>query len=411
VLPYLQKIKNYLVPDNLFIFIFGCSSGMLLMLSGNTLNFWLAKIGINLKTIGLFSLIALPYAIKYLIAPFIEKYNPAFLTKRKSWLALLAILIFTFASLLGNSKPEDNIYSTAILGFLLALVSVTTDIVLDSYRVDISSQNKSFGSSSATFVFGYKIGMLFSGAGAIFLSRFIEWRNIYIFFASIISILIIYIIAAIPDYQTKHEHKETPSLFKIFLKPLNQFSTFKELFIVVAFVLVYKIADNFVLSMINPFLLSLGYDEYDISFVAKTFGFLGSILGATIGGVVVSKYGIKNCLFYSGLLHMLTNLLFIIQYFLGYNLPLLYALTAYGTISAGMTISVYISYIMSISSGQFSGTKYAFFSSLMGFSRVILPSASGFIVESINWSGFFILMFIISVPGLVLTRYLPQDTK
>jgi len=394
---------------HLWTFLFGCCSGTLLMLTGNSLNFWLAKLNIDLKTIGLFSLIGLPYVLKYFIAPFIERYCPFGINRRKSWLVIFAILILVLGTALGNSQPQNNFYITAIFGFLLALFAVSTDIILDSYRVDLADFYQSHGNSSSSFVSGYKIGMLLSSSGAIFLSTIISWNIIYIIFSSFITIMILVFVRFLPNINNHHQDGSIKtSLLAIFLKPLVQFKSKGELLIVIIFVLIYKISDQYILSMINPFLLHLNYNEYEISFVAKTFGTFGSIIGSIIGGILIGKFGIKNCLFYFAILHSISNLLFIVQENIGHNLPILYMLTAFGTVSSGMTMSVYISYIMSQCSGKYSGTRYAFYSSLIGCSRVLLPSPSGYIVEIFGWKLFFILMIIISIPGIILTKFIPQ---
>jgi PAT family beta-lactamase induction signal transducer AmpG len=410
----ISHLRGYLDKDIFIIFLFGLTSGILLMLTGNTLNFWLAKTGVEIKTIGLFSLIALPYTLKYFIAPFIEHFSISNIlcgqSKRKSWLIFCSVSILVLSFLLGNSDPASNIKISAILGIILAFVAVCTDITLDSYRVDISNAKNNYGISSSMFVFGYKMGMLVAGAGAIFLSTSLEWAYIYPIFGLLAFInLSVFIIFVIEDKAANYDQKKDNLQFRqIFFEPMRQFSTFREFLLVVIFIFVYKISDHFVLSMLNPFLLSLQYNEYEISFVAKTFGFLGSVFGSLLGGWLIKKYGIKNCLLYFALFHSITNILFIVQNHIGHNLVMLYILTAFGTVSGGMTMSVYISYIMSICGGKFTGTQYAFFSSLMGFSRVVLPSSSGILVEYFHWDGFFILMIVISIPGIVLSRFLPD---
>ena len=404
-----NKLLGKLSINQLWTFLFGCCSGTLLMLTGNTLNFWLAKLNIDLKTIGLFSLIGLPYVLKYFIAPFIESYCPFGNNKRKSWLFIFAIAILLFGTILGSSDPKASFYITALFGFFLALFAVSTDIILDSYRVDLADFYQSHGKSSSSFVSGYKIGMLVSSSGAIFLSTIISWQIIYIIFSSFITMMIFIFIKFLPNIihnKDQDEIVKTP-LLAIFLKPLNQFKSKRELFIVIVFILIYKVSDQYILSMINPFLLHLNYNEYEISFVAKTFGTFGSIIGSIIGGLLITKFGIKNCLYYFAIFHSTSNTLFILQEDIGHSLPMLYVLTAFGTVSSGMAMSVYISYIMSLCSGKYSGTRYAFYSSLMGCSRVLLPASSGYIVEILGWKLFFILMIIMSIPGIIFTKYIP----
>lgn len=395
----------------IWVFLFGCCSGTLLMLTGNTLNFWLAKLGIDLKTIGLSSLIALPYVLKYLLAPFIERYSFFGDNKRKSWLGILSILILLFGILIGKSNPLKVFFITAFLGFFLSLFAVATDIILDSYRVDFASLHQNYSKTSSNFVVGYKIGMLISSSGAILLSTIVDWSIVYLIFSSFAAFLIVVFIRFLPD---KINHKseiseEQNSLIKIFLLPLDRFKSRAEIFTILTFVITYKIADQYILSMINPFLLHLNYNEYEISLVVKTCGAAGSIAGGIIGGFLINKLGIKSCLLYFAIFHSCCNFLFILQENSGHNLVILYLITIIGTSSSGMAMCVYISYIMTLCSGKYSGTKYAFYSSLIGCSRVLLPSSSGYIVEFYGWNTFFLVMILISIPGIILTRYLPYQ--
>lgn len=405
-----EKATIKLGTSEIWIFLFGCCSGTLLMLTGNTLNFWLAKLGINLKTIGLSSLIAAPYIIKYLLAPFIEKYSFFGSNKRKSWLSVLALLILLSGTLIGLSDPFNHFFITAILGLFLALFAVSTDIILDSYRVDFAGIHQNYGKTSGNFVVGYKIGMLISSSGAILLSTLVDWSWVYFIFSSFATLLIVIFIKFLPSkIHHKSEMLEEKSLTKIFLIPLDRFKSKAEILTVMAFVLTYKIADQYILSMINPFLLHLNYNEYEISFVVKTCGAAGSIAGGIIGGYLINKFGVKNCLLYFAIFHSCSNFLFILQEAAGHNLIMLYFLTIIGTTSSGMAMCVYISYIMTLCTGKYSGTKYAFYSSLIGCSRVLLPSTSGYIVELYGWNIFFLSMILISIPGMILTEYLPYQ--
>ena len=408
-------LKPYFKIEMLLVFLFGLTGGSMLMLTGNSFNYWLAKLGVDLKTLGLVSLIALPYTLKYFIAPFLDRFHPLGfcngLSRRKSWLLIFAILILIFCTILGNLDPVHNIYQCVVIGLLFSFSAVCCDIILDSYRVDISNESADYGHVSSMFVFGYKIGMLVSGAGAILMSVTFSWSVIYLLFAAIIFVLLsLFILIVDEDKITVKQHKnEILSLRKIFLEPIKQFTTKKSLIIVVSFIFLYKISDQFILSMINPFLLSLNYNECEISVVAKTFGFIASIVGSLLGGGLIKKYGIKSCLLYFALTHTLSNFLFIAQYQMGYNIWMLYLLTGFGTLTGGMTMSVYLAYIMSICGGKYTGTGYAFFSSLMGLSRVVLPSSSGFIVSLVGWDGFFVFILLISLPGILLIKYLPKN--
>jgi PAT family beta-lactamase induction signal transducer AmpG len=398
------------------VFFFGLTSGILLMMTGNSLNFWLTTEGASLAMIGLFTITSLPYVIKFFLASIIDKisqryHSNTYLSCRRVILIINACFVLFFCCLMFNLNIVDNILSFSILCFFFSLVAVSTDVILDGYRVDLAERNKDHGMISAMFVFGYRVGMFLAGAGGIYLSIYFKWPTIYLLFSFVLFLLIISF--AIFHRVKEIEHQTKFTIREILFYPWQKFRGNKNaLIILVLFIFFYKLGDQIMLPMLNPFLFKyIGYNEYEMSLVVKTFGFVSSILGSFIGGYLIKKSSMEKCLPYFAIIHSFSYLFYIYQYHIGYNLALLEFITIYATITSGMCMTGYIAFIASMCGGSYSSTQYAFFSSMIGASRVILPSFSGNVVESIGWNNFFMLVFVISLPGVILSLYIPKLSK
>jgi MFS transporter, PAT family, beta-lactamase induction signal transducer AmpG len=401
----------YLHPPILKVWLFGFTSGLSLLLSGNTLNFWLAKIGVETVTIGLFALVALPYSLKFIIAPIVDRYKIPLLSVRighsKSWIVVSQTCLILSLISLGHSTPKEEIITTALLGLLVALAAVIQDIILDAYRVKLLKNDLHKGPGSAMFIFGYRSGMLLSGAGAIYLSHFLEWKVIYllmslIIFTTMLAILFIHTPKG-KDVYVRNSPKSTRNLlYKTFIQPFEHFGSKSNFIYAFSFILLYKLADNMISVMGNLFLLDMGYNEIEIAMAAKFFSVGAGIVGGFLSGIIITEIGISRSLLIFGIVHMLTHALFFVQAQIGYNIIMLYTLIGCESFTAGMAMTAYIAYMTSLCKAPYVGTQYALMSSMMGISRSILPAFSGFLVEYLTWSNFFILVILLSIPGLLL---------
>ena len=398
------------------IWLSGVTSGISILLSGNSLNFWLAKEGVSTISIGLFSLVALPYAINFLWAPIIDHCKIKFLHgrfgRRLSWIILLHICAAIFILCLGSTNPEENLLYTAIFSLLLSCSTSSQDIALNALRADIL-KGENLGSASAAHIFGYRIGSLIGGSGAIYLSILISWQNIYYIFCGFLTftlVMLIFCIKNSDDYSViKAEQKTSISLRdKIIPKQYN----IKFILMILLFLTLYRIADNFINVMINPFLLYLQFSEFDIATISKLFGIVTSILGSFVGGMVMSRGSLYSHLFNFGILHLIAHTLFIIQSFYPNNTILLYFVMGSESFTGGMTMTAYIALITSLCQGKYAGTQYSFFSSMMGLSRAIFPAISGYIVFHYGWTLFFTFVSFVAIPSLFIVRKLSRiDTK
>jgi PAT family beta-lactamase induction signal transducer AmpG len=406
--------------SKLFIIcLFGVISGFTLMITGNTLNYWLAKEHIDLQLVGIFAFILLPYSITFLWAPIFDTIVlwqfGTLLGHRLSWIVLIQLFLALFVFILSALIPQHNLSLFAIIALIISFLSSAQDSILGALRTEIIAK-ESQGMVSGIYIFGYRIGMLIASSGAIYLSTYIGWNNIYkIFSISILSFSII-LILNISHLKNKliqvDEEITEPKL--ILTKPTYLFRFIQNIlkpvgpgsfiFLILAFLVLYRLPDNFITMMINPFLMHIGYDEFEIASTGKFFGVITAIIGGLIASFVMKKKNILDSLLIFGTAHAIAHTLFIVQEIYGKNLPLLFVTIGFESITGGMTMTAYIAFIASLCHGKFRTTQYSFFSSMMGLSRSIFPAFSGYIVVEFGWQSFFTFIIIATIPSLLILR-------
>jgi PAT family beta-lactamase induction signal transducer AmpG len=449
-----QIFDLYVHPNLIAVFFLGIASGLPLALVFSTLSVWLAEVGVSKTAIGLFATITTPYALKFLWSPLVDQMPIPFFTKvlgrRRGWMVFSQICLALSIVALGLTSPQDNAWYTALFAFIVSIASATQDIVIDAYRVEILEE-KQQGAGAAMIVFGYRVGMLISGAGALFLAHYIGWFVAYAAMAVIVGIgFITVMLTGEPDsvYSSislsrlrgrgreganstqKNEFLKSPHpnplpqgegasvkygindwLANAVINPLTDFMSRSGAVTILLFILLYKFGDAFAGVMTNPFLVEMGFSKVEIATVVKTFGFAASMIGAFIGGILVHKWGMLKSLWVCGILQMLSNLMFLLQAQIGYNVELLSVVIAIENLSGGMGTTAFVAYISSLCNKNYTATQYALFSSLASVGRTWLSASSGWFVDILGWVEFFALSTIIAIPGLVMIILLQRLDK
>jgi PAT family beta-lactamase induction signal transducer AmpG len=398
---------------NIAVLVMGFISGMTLLLSGNTMNFWLTAAHIDKTSIGIFALISIPYAVSFIWSPILDHVKVPFLHRffglRFSWIICIQILL-SFAVLeLSKVTPNDNIMQFAAIGLVIAFLSSTQDIALGALKAEIIPRD-AIGSSAGVYIFGYRIGMLVGSSGAIYASVYMSWGEIYKIFAGIILYfpIVLYLVTykismeSQNELETKEEGLSKYISLSFWRDALKNIGSKKVVMTILIFLILYRLPDNFISMMINPFLVETGFDALQISTVGKFLGILTAIIGGMIAGFVMKKIKIIDAVLYFGIIHALSHLFFIMQNNLGNNIYSLFIVIGVESITGGMVMASYIAFITSLCSGKYLATQYAFLSSMMGISRSIFPSISGVIVTMLGWNNFFFLITIITIPSILI---------
>jgi len=380
-----------------------------LALTGGTLSAMLQEFGVSLKTIGLFAAIGTPYAIKFLWAPIIDNVRIPFLGKRlghrKSWLLLVQILLCEQIMFMAFQDPSTDIWWVAAAAVVVATLSATQDIIIDAYRIELlKAEDQGHGSSA--MVFGYRVGMLVSGAGALILADIEGWRITYLIMAFLV---LSGIIAAVVIDSGKEDNiamKQSVGA-KAWIKtsvidPFHDFSKNNGWFIILSFIVFFKLGDAFLGQMANSFYLKTGFTKTEIGSIAKVYGLCATLIGAFAGGWAIKRAGLTKTLYIAALVQMASNLIYIYQLHAGHDIKALMLTISTENLAGGFGTTAFVAYISLLCNKRFTATQFALLSSLSAFGRTWLSTPSGRMVEMLGWQNFFILSTIIAIPGIVL---------
>lgn len=406
---WLGALGVYKDPRILCILFLGFSSGLPLALTGSTLSAWLAKGGVDKTTIGLFALVAIPYAYKFVWSPLVDGLRVPILTKllgrRRGWAVASQLALMAAILTLGVMDPAREPWTVAVLAVLVAFLSATQDIVIDAYRVEILDEN-SQGAGAAAVQLGYRVGMLVSGAGALFIAEYYGWMAAYGTMAALIGVGILTILlnreprANLPAEPVE---KGVVGWTKAHVvMPFADVLKRSDWAVILGFIVFYKFGDAVAGVMANPFYIETGFSLAEIAAISKLFGFIATLVGIVAGGVMVARFGIFRALLLCGILQMGSNLMFAIQAIVGHDTTMLAVTIAVENFTGGMGSAAFVAYISSLCSFAFTATQYALFSSLAVVGRTTLSSAGGWLADHMDWVSFFVLSAAAAIPGLLL---------
>jgi PAT family beta-lactamase induction signal transducer AmpG len=409
-------IKQKSAKNLAIIFFLGISSGLPIALILSTLKALLLDEGFDLKTIGFFSLVSLPYTFKFFFAPIIDSCAVPFLTKifgqRRSWIILSQLLLAIFISSLGIAGILGNVSNIAIFAFLVAFTSASQDIVIDGYRIELIAKENQ-GLAASFYVYGYRIGMLISGAGALALAEIIDWDAIYLLMA--LTMLTTTAITLCAEETRKNFQQKSHDFSSWFqnavIEPFHDFTRHKKWLVILAFVICFKLGDVFAGSLTLPFLLEIGFSKIEIASIVKTFGLFATLFGVFIGGILAKKIGIMKSLWIAGVTQMLSNLTFSYLAQIGHDPNLLYLVIFIENLSGGIGDAVFVAYLSSLCNAAFSATQYALLVSCATLARSLLTASAGVFAESLGWHDFFILSTFLAAPGLIFLLWLQFKTQ
>lgn len=378
--------------------LMGFSCGLPLLLTITVLQAWMKEEGVDLTVIGLMALVGLPYTLKFLWAPFLDRYTLPFLGRRRGWLLTAQIfLIFSIAGL-GLTDPGGHPWMVAFAALLVTFFSASQDIVVDAYRRE-DLPDEELGLGSSLYINGYRVGMLLASGGGLILADHVSFSTVYLIMAA----------CMLPGVLTTFFAPEpeiaagTPeNLKEAVLCPLIDYFSRKGALWILAFILFYKIGDTMASAMTTPFYLDIGFSKTEIGAVVKLFGFWATIIGSLIGGVLMLRQGIYRSLWIFGFLQAISTAGFAILARIGHSISALSAVIAFENLSSGMGTAAYVAFMASITNKKFTATQYALLSSLMGVPRVLVSAPTGFFAKSFGWENFFIFCTLIAIPGMLL---------
>jgi MFS transporter, PAT family, beta-lactamase induction signal transducer AmpG len=392
-------IKKIFSLKMLSMLLLGYSAGLPLLLIGSTLQAWMKDEGVDLTAIGLVSLLGLPYVLKFLWAPFLDRYKLPFLSRRKGWMMLFQMFIVLSILMLSTVNPSQDLFMVSLWSLMVSFFSASQDVVLDAYRREILLEDE-LGLGSSLYITGYRLAMLVSGALALYLADSLPWSRVYQLLALFMVPSILFtLISPKEDFLGVIMPK---TLGVAVWGPLRDFFSRKGAWIILMFVLLYKVGDSMASNMTTPFILDIGYSKTDIAAVAKTFGMLATIIGGIIGGTLMLKISIKRSLIFFGFLQAISTLGFSFLSYLPVSFFSLSMVIAFENLASGMGTAAYSAYMASLTNKQFTATQYALLSALMGVPRVVISGPTGWMSKVLGWEMFFVVCTCVAIPGLLL---------
>ncbi len=385
-----------------FAFVMGFSSGLPLLLTGSLLQAWMVADGIDLGTIGLFALVGLPYTLKFIWAPVMDRYVPALLGRRRGWLLIWQIALAISIALLALSNPAQMLLMTAVAALLLSFFSASQDIVIDAYRRESMSDDEQ-GMGASLYVGGYRTGMLLASGGGLILAEFIPFQSVYLIMAAAMLLTVIATLLA-PEPDMQHGRPQTIS--KAVIEPFLEYFNRDYAIAILGFILLYKIGDIMASQMTTPLYLDLGFSTGEIGGIVKLFGFSAVLTGTLVGGLFIMRIGIYASLLWFGVLQAVSTAGFALLAIVGHSPLWLAAVVAFENFSGGLGTAAYIGFMATLTNKKFTATQYALLTSFMGMPRVFAAAPTGYLADSIGWTSFFILCAMIAIPGILLLIWL-----
>ncbi len=376
----------------------GFASGLPLALTAGTLQAWLTVAGLDLKTIGIFTLVGLPYTLKFLWAPLMDRLVPPWLGRRRGWMLVTQISVALGLAAMAVTGPGQRPEILGVLALVVAFLSASLDIVFDAYRTDVLLRpERGFG--AAVWVNGYRCALLLASAGALLLADHIGWQNTYLLLAALMAAGVVTILVS-PE---PSEPGATPaSLAEAIGGPLKEFFARPGVVGLLALIVFYKVGDAVAASLQTAFLIGgMGFSVSEVGYV-KGLGIGATLIGALAGGVAMAKLGMVRSLLFFGLFQAVSNLGFMWLAWMGKSYMALTTSILVENVTGGMGTAAFVALIMSLCDHRYTATQFALLSSLEALGRVFSGRPSAELVEMVGWAQFFFWSFLFALPGIWL---------
>ena len=376
----------------------GFASGLPLALTAGTLQAWLTVVGLDLKTIGIFTLVGLPYTLKFLWAPLMDRLVPPWLGRRRGWMLAMQIGVALGLAAMAVTGPGRRPEILGVLAIMVAFLSASLDIVFDAYRTDVLLRpERGFG--AAVWVNGYRCALLLASAGALLLADRIGWQNTYLLLAAL---MLAGVITIFVSPEPSEPGAIPASLAEAVGGPLKEFFARPGVVGLLALIVLYKIGDAVAASLQTAFLIGgMGFSVSEVGYV-KGLGIAATLIGALVGGVAMTKLGMVRSLLLFGLLQAVSNLGFMWLAWIGKSYAALTTSILVENVTGGMGTVAFVALIMSLCDHRYTATQFALLSSLEALGRVFSGRPSAELVEMVGWAHFFFWSFVIAVPGVWL---------
>ncbi|WP_247747564.1 muropeptide transporter [Achromobacter sp. HZ01] len=387
------------------LLVLGFASGLPLALTSGTLQAWATVEGVPLQQIGFLTLVGTAYTLKFLWAPFVDRYVPPLLGRRRGWMLVTQLLLAAAIMAMGALSPSSALQPLALLAVLVAFLSATQDIAFDAYCTDVLRKEER-GAGAAIKVMGYRLAMIVSGGLALILAdQWIGWGYTYMLMGGL---MLLCALATLWAPEPEHVATAPRSLREAVGEPLREFFTRRGALAVLLLIVLYKLGDAFAGALSTTFLIrGAGFSPTEVGTVNKVLGLAATIVGALAGGSLMSRWGLYRSLMAFGLLQAVSNLAYWMIAVSPKSIWLMATAVGIENLCGGLGTASFVGLLMALCRQRFSATQFALLSALSAVGRTYLAGPlTPPLVDSLGWPGFFLLTVLIALPGLVLLHML-----
>ena len=386
------------------------ASGLPLGLVWYAIPDWMRDIGLDIRVVGLITLAQAPWTFKVMWSPLMDRYVPPFWGRRRGWMAVTQVALFAFGLMLaGVGERPESVWVVGALALAVALASASQDIAIDAYAVEVLHKEEQGAAAGARTAL-YRAALLVSGGVSITMAARIGWPAVNALMAFVyVPMLVITWKSPEPEVQPPPPRTLRDAVWQPFLSFLTRPRALE----ILAFVVLYKLADQLAQALTRPFLIDMGYNADQRGVALATIGVAGTVVGAFIGGWLTTLAGLGHSLWIFGFLQLFSNIgYYLLSILGGPNVPAMYAATGFELLTSGMGTGAFSVLLLRLTEKRFSATQYALFSSLFALPRVLAGPITGFAVAALGWPSFFLSTMVIGVPGLMmLGRFVPFGVR
>jgi MFS transporter, PAT family, beta-lactamase induction signal transducer AmpG len=380
----------------------GFSSGLPLYLLINLLPAWLRSEGVDLRSIGMFALIQLPFTWKFFWAPLLDRYAPPVFGRRRSWMLAMQVLLLVSIPAFGALRPQLDLWTIAYLATAVAFFAATQDIALDAYRRELLPDSE-LGLGNAIYIQAYRVSSLVPGALALVLADHFPWQTVFVVTALF---MLLGIVNTLLISEPALARPAPRTLAEAVIEPFHEFITragWRRALLILAFIFFYKLGDSMATALATPFYLDMGFSKSEIGLIAKNAGLWASVVGGLLGGLWMLKVGINRGLWLFGAVQVVSILGFAWLAYVGEPDRLLLAVViAFEALGVGLGTAAFTAFIARTTDRRYTATQFALFTSLASVPRALVNATTGWVVEQTGWFVFFLLCTALALPGMAL---------
>jgi PAT family beta-lactamase induction signal transducer AmpG len=393
----------------LIMLALGFAAGVPLPLTGFVLRQWFSESELSLAAIGFTALIGLAYSLKFLWAPVIDHAPPPLLPRlgrRRGWLASIQPPLMLAIAAMGLTNPAENAALTAAVAVLVAFLSASQDIVVDAYRIEILEEREQ-GYGFACYVWGYRFALLAANAGALGMVGLVGWDGAFLYCAALVGVGFLAVLLA-PELPAPPRVRLgwARRLRLAVVDPFLDFMGRRHWLAILLFVALFKLGEALAGIMTAPFYRQLGFSRGEVASIAAGYGLAMTLLGVVVGGWVVARIGTGRALVVTGLLQMLSNLMYVALWHAGRDLGMLTLQVSVENFTDGLADAAFVAYLTTLTNRAFSATQYALLSSLAAVPLRVLGGWSGQWAQALGWPAFFLMTTAAALPALALMLFL-----